>query len=396
MKTRLIDYPVENIAEYKVLLKSIASLTNLFSSSSAPMIYYRAAENIYCYAFGAMNTARGDNSADAIYGTSTGVGIKTFLEKSGLQKIAEFNQLQPFYKDKTGLELLRYIATARNDRIDSTCKQYNLDQLIYHCITRNDEGVIKVFELPMPKIQVDSIRIIKTTPTKYLFTDGRDEYEFYIPKSTLLMRFRIPDDPFITIQSRIEADPYALLLSYVKDFAQRANKPEESNDCSAGITVTLPLYSFTRGKHQEPIVSEKSGLNQWNGYRTKYDKNTNRKLRRKRDPNECYIPIKKSFYSDFPSFFPIDKNGIGMPFQLILPNGKTLSAKVCQENQKALMTNPNSDLGKWLLREVLRLPIGHVVTYEDLARIGIDSIQIRKIGNRYYLSVVSTGDDSVD
>ena len=33
-----------------------------------------------------------------------------------------------------------------------------------------------------------------------------------------------------------------------------------------------------------------------------------------------------------------------------IPNGSYLRAKVCQDGNKALMTNPNSNLGKWLLR----------------------------------------------
>ena len=32
--------------------------------------------------------------------------------------------------------------------------------------------------------------------------------------------------------------------------------------------------------------------------------------------------------------------------------------KVCQENDKALMSNPNRDLGKWILRTVPGIPMG--------------------------------------
>ena len=53
---------------------------------------------------------------------------------------------------------------------------------------------------------------------------------------------------------------------------------------------------------------------------------------------------------------------------------KILQAKICQENGKALMSNPNKDLGEWLLRKVLKKNVGELVTMDDLNRIGIDSV----------------------
>jgi hypothetical protein len=38
-------------------------------------------------------------------------------------------------------------------------------------------------------------------------------------------------------------------------------------------------------------------------------------------------------------------------FNLQIPTGEIFSAKVCQENSKALMTNPNKALSDWLLSE---------------------------------------------
>lgn len=48
------------------------------------------------------------------------------------------------------------------------------------------------------------------------------------------------------------------------------------------------------------------------------------------------------------------------------------------------MSNPNSDLGKWLLREVLRLKPGTLVDYRLFIYIGIDSVRIEKISNEVY------------
>ena len=109
-------------------------------------------------------------------------------------------------------------------------------------------------------------------------------------------------------------------------------------------------------------VPEKSGLNQWNAGG------------RRRDENEVYIPVPREIHKKYPTFFP-DRD---TPFELLLPNGTSLSAKICQENGKALMSNPNSDLGEWILRKVLRKKPGELVTANDLAKYGIDSVRIEK------------------
>ena len=40
------------------------------------------------------------------------------------------------------------------------------------------------------------------------------------------------------------------------------------------------------------------------------------------------------------------------------------------------MSNPNSALGEWILRKVLRKAEGEVVTIDDLYTYGIDSVKI--------------------
>jgi len=67
---------------------------------------------------------------------------------------------------------------------------------------------------------------------------------------------------------------------------------------------------------------------------------------------------------------------------LQLPDGNTMSAKVCQDGCKALMSTHNADLGKWLLRKVLRKTSGELVTMDDLSRFGIDSVRIVKENRR--------------
>ena len=48
------------------------------------------------------------------------------------------------------------------------------------------------------------------------------------------------------------------------------------------------------------------------------------------------------------------------------------------------MSNPNSDLGKWLLRDVFELEEGKIVTYEMLEIYGIDSVIFTKIDDKKY------------
>ena len=93
-----------------------------------------------------------------------------------------------------------------------------------------------------------------------------------------------------------------------------------------------------------------------------------------------YIPIPSQINSSFPNFFP----SRDISFTLHLPNGSSISAKPCQENRKALMSNPNTDLGKWLLRDVLQLKEGELVTIDLLNRMGFDSVVVYKDSDTDY------------
>lgn len=115
-------------------------------------------------------------------------------------------------------------------------------------------------------------------------------------------------------------------------------------------------------------VPEKSGLNQWHA------------SGRPRNPNEIYIPIPAWIHRKFPDFFP----NRDVAFELTLPDRNILSAKVCQDGSKALMSNPNMALGKWLLRDVLNLKEGNLLTYEKLQTIGLDAVVVYKIDSEHY------------
>ena len=323
---------LDQVRYYERLLKAVGSLSNLFSEAPEPYLPYRAIENLFCKAFEADNLSRSDASADASK-DKLGFGIKTFLEKNGktTQKIAEFNSEHSLFRRLPPDEMIRKIAELRNQRLETTKRIFGLDEIIYHCVTR-EVGNILVYETPAPTIQLDQIRNLKLNGNSIQFADSSTEYSFSVPKSTLYKRFITPESVPLRVHVRILKDPFAEIEKLIEEgkliFPEIRVQPH----------VFLPLYS-TKAKGVQKHVPEQSGLNQWNADG------------RPRDPNEIYIPIPAWIHRKFPNFFPPRD----VPFELILPNREKLSAKVCQQNNKALMSNPNSALGKWLLRDVLNL-----------------------------------------
>ena len=166
-----------------------------------------------------------------------------------------------------------------------------------------------------------------------------------------MKRFVVPEN-YRDVAVDILSDPLILLEKLLTD------KPDKIyNPIVKGYDyVILPLYSTK----QKGEVSEKSGLNQWNAGG------------RLRNVNEVYIPVPVKIHQLYPDFFPPKDQ----PFELQLPDGKKLSAKICQANGKALMSNPNSDLGEWLLRKILKKKEGSLVTKFDLDTFGFDSIMV--------------------
>ncbi len=48
------------------------------------------------------------------------------------------------------------------------------------------------------------------------------------------------------------------------------------------------------------------------------------------------------------------------------------------------MSNPNADLGRWLLRDVLNLDERELLTYQRLEQIGLDSVVVTKNDTENY------------
>lgn len=345
---------------YLELLKIMTSLSGLFSENKVPYLYYRNAENLFCYALNAENLSRDDSAFDAllnINGVKTGVGLKTFIceKEQKLEKIAEFNQLNKKFRYLNTDDLVFEVANARNERIDFANRLYGTKQAIYHLVARR-ESELRLFEENYDKIDINKIKIKKIKDSGVEFTDFIHDYNYNFSKSTLFKKFHLPDNYF-TLPVEIISEPYDLLLKLKEILSIQSTKMDKKE------FVILPLYSTKNG-----LVPERSGLNQWNANG------------RRRSLDEVYIPIPIQIHQNFPEFFPSRDE----PFDLITPDGQILNAKVCQENSKALMTNPNSALADWLLRQLLNLKKGELATSKRLQLIDCDGVIITKITDNQY------------
>ena len=346
---------------YVESIEIIASLSKLFSESSAPFLHYRIMENLFCTCFDAQNLSRSDTAYDAKIDT-LGIGLKTFLcpKDSSLEKIAEFNKDSSVLKNiQNSRDLAEKLALLRNARMQLANDLYGIKSSLYHIIARRENELV-FFESDYDKINITNLRNIKNSKASLSFSDGQNEYVFNYSKSVLQRKFKIPKD-FCSLNIKIVENPFEMLL-LLKD---RILQAKQIKPKIAGVDfVILPLYS-TKGVKNVPT---KSGLNQWNAGG------------RKRDFSEVYIPVPKEIHNFYPHFFPPrDK-----PFILQTPLGENLSAKLCQDSAKALMSNPNSALSNWLLRKILQLKKGELATLEKLENLGFDSVIIEKQCDLHY------------
>lgn len=344
----------EQNKNYAKSLSIIATLSRLFSDNTTPYLHYRIMENLFCDCFGFENLSRSDTAYDARL-NHLGVGLKTFIcnSNASIEKVAEFNKDSAFLKQITDKrDLAEKLAHLRNERIESANKIYDIRNSIYHIIARQDNKLL-FFETDYKKININNIQKIKNNDKSLSFYDGTNEYIFNHSKSVLQRKFYIPKNPHI-LEIEIINNPFELLLS-LQDLQIKQHKEK-----IAGLDyVILPLYSM---KSEIKNVPEKSGLNQWNaGGRT-------------RKYGEVYIPVPREIHKKYPNFFP-PRNEI---FTLTTPNKENLKAKLCQDNAKALMSNPNTDLAKWLLQTALHYKEGELVTYERMLELGFDSVIITK------------------
>jgi hypothetical protein len=349
---------------YKCYLTLIGKLSRLFTISGNLYLDSRISEIVFCEAFGAYNTSRDDSTSDANI-NRLGIGIKTFLHQSSCyQKIAEFNRLRKDYSTLSDEDLMHFLAFSRNERIRVTQATYDLESLIYHFVTKTKQEFL-IHEQNMRSINTDRLQLVKTSPTSLVFKDDMETYNFNRSKSVLQMRFE-PIDPLERVKIEVIENPLRFLEeSFMQSELQsslRVVKDPFSNN-----EVYLPLYSTKAGTYG--CVQKRSALNQWCA------------SGRKRSFGEAYIPVPQEIHKINPTFFP-DRDKC---FRLELPNRKTLSVKLCQDNSKALMSDPNTDLGEWLIEGIFNRKIEErPITRNDLEIRGFDAVKIWKKNERTY------------
>jgi hypothetical protein len=262
--------------------------------------------------------------------------------------------------DFKGKELAIKLGEFRNERIDLANRLYDIESSLYHIVARKKKELL-LYETDYNTIDIDNIHAVKDNKASLQFEDGQNFYSFNYSKSTLFRKFIIPQNAF-RLPIEIIEDPYSLLLELFED---KILKPATDKLIKGINFVVLPLYGI---KDKQKYVFEKSGLNQWNAGG------------RKRDMGEVYIPIPAEIHKQFPDFFP----SRDVHFNLTIPTGDTFKAKVCQDNSKALMTDPNKALSDWLLRKVFNLKEGELATIEKMNELGFDSVIIQKESNGNY------------
>jgi len=353
----------KNIKKYKRLLNGFLIIDSL-DGSKVPKINFRKVEQSFNKAFNATDHAKKDISIDSQIG-DIGIGIKTFQTqtssaKTSLQKIAEFNDKNkypcPSPNLSNHLEIAKTVAGFRNLRLRRDIENLKLKKLVYHLVHRRPDGVINILEQNMNFIDIEKISIEESTKEHIVsFSDGLNNYNYNSSKSTLFMSFDTsnPQDSFIFDYNKKDID-------YLLDqFESSTKKPEK--------TVSIPLFDTRKNK-----VHEKSGLNQWNA------------AGRKRHPDEVYIPINRNFHIKNPNFFP-SKDDV---FRVDTDNGKSFFAKLCQQNSKAFMSNPNKELGSWILRDNLNLREFELVTFKILVKLNSTHIKVTKFDNsNYYITM---------
>lgn len=391
--------------EYIEFLKIFGALSGLFkdnqegANARKPYLYYRNHEQLFARVFDVEDLTRKDSSFDALgvwKNERVGIGLKTWIHTKDktYQKVAEFNKLAPdviapLIKDGTSEEVIRKVAELRNERIMLDKRLYKTNRDVYHYITRNND-VMNIIETPYELIDIDSLELISDGKT-YTFKDKLHKYKFYTSKSVLFKEFDASNEEIVEQIpiSQLE-DPFELIRMINLSNEKFKVADEEKVYEVAHEEIILPLY---QDKKEGPFVSDCSGIN------IRHGKSKNKGSNTPRPEYEIEVRISTWIHHIYPNFFGInalDDNEIKdknlNDFDLILPDGRILRGRVKQEKGKSLQTNPQGDLGEWILKDVLGLENREVVTMEYLDSLGIDSLRITKLDDKHFkINVAETG-----
>jgi len=397
-----------DIQVYENLLKAVASMSRLYSDNNKAFIHPRFVEKLYTHCSGAQDLSRRDMSFDALLGKDIGVGVKTFITDnpsiSKSEKVAEFTRHASLGEfdglDHYGKAIKS--AELRNNRVSSDANEYSIDinKSIYHCLVRTNDGAI-IHEEPYQLVNTSGIKptdvrgneipeFVTDAGGHTYFSDGKSNYCFNRSKNVLYKKFDLSQfNNSEVIPLEIFDDILERILKWTNLGVSQPSIQlptntfiEQEPELVAGTDyVVLPLYGTS---YKEKEVQPKSGINQWNAGG------------RERQFGEAYIPIPIIIHQKYPDFFPERDQS----FRVKLPNGKIISAKVCQDNNKALMSDPNTDLCDWLYNiidltreeSIKRFIEKRPYTYQDLKKVGKDSVRVIKVSNKDYQYELETTD----
>lgn len=379
---------------YEDYLKMYGTLSAMFNQKSsetgAPYLDSKFQETIYARCFSSENVDIGNTPHDirSTFGNEKiGIGLKTWLNsKTSYQKVMQIKanrdeieaiQDQP---DKLAIKL----SEIKNYRMISDYKRLGLKRNgnIYHYVTR-DAGKMILFETSYPLIDIDSLKSEELTSKSFKFSDNNKHYKYTFADSQIWMCFD-PSDPYTyeldSFDVDIISDPFSFLKTAFS-YSTKFSRPVEKRDY-----LYLPLYSY-----RLKSVPEKSGLNAWNGLPKSKGSSV------LRPEGEAYIPIPNALWKKQPywvdpkidmSKYDLYKKETGessYKINLHMPDGKVFPALFGQSGFKALETDPQSILGKWILnvlgidhpqRERYDKPSDHPVTMKLLQKLGFDSVKL--------------------
>lgn len=389
----------ENQEKYLNRISILGILSGLFKeldgeNGKKPYLHYRNHEISFIDSFNVQGITRKDSAFDAIVrinGKVIGVGLKTWIHSSDYsnQKVAEFNkkskELRELFTLGYDKELVHRISELRNNRIDDDKRLYETELDIYHFITR-DNNCFYVIESNYEKIDIDNIRNITKTETSISFDDGKNSYLFNMSKSTLFKKFNASqEERILSIPIDIHRNPFSILENLFQDtdrIPNNCNTLQQNIQISSKAVIDnnfiiLPLYN-----DDDYLVNGKSAFNASLG--SSKVKGSNKP----RPAYEAYAPIPVYIHHLYPNFFSfnaLDREARHKSnFNLHLPNGEIIIAKITQDNGKSLQTNPQSILGKWLLFSIFGLGEYEPLTRDILDEKEIDSIKVTKIDNNNF------------
>ena len=385
---------IRDSKRYGQYLKAVGALSGLFSDNPKPLINYRTAEKLFNLQSGAEDVGRQDSSFDSRIlkagKSSIGVGVKTFTAKSAndssTEKVAEFSNpgFVKVLSKMTGEKLAQAVSELRNSRVTSDALQLGIDltKSYYHCVVRIP-GAVVLHEEPYALIETTSLyptdprgKRISNWPANLdghiYFGDGTNLYTFHRGKNVLQKRFDLSKNYTSSpVKIEVMVDAFGRILKAFGGSAAASLSGEAGalmpnlEFGKASESVVLPLYS-----PGSMVVQQSSGINNWNAGG------------RARNFGEAYIPIPSIVHKLRPGFLPSRDT----KFVMALPNGDRISAKVCQQGSKALMSDPNTSLCFWLYelidgqRKVAekRFQDKNPYTYKDLLKIGKDAVSLSK------------------